>query len=494
MMHGHGKSDSPIVPAKPPNEAEPEEAKEAVEERGLTKGNAPERNMSRTQSRKSMSSALERIRQAARRDRGQRFTALLHHVYDVEGLRAAYFGLKREAAAGIDGATWRQYAEGLESNLLDLSERIKRGAYRAQPVRRAYIEKVGEPQKLRPLGVLVLEDKIVQRATAEVLSSLYEQDFVNFSYGFRPGRSPHQALDALSVGIMQRKVNWVLDADIRGFFDTLDHEWLGKFIEHRVADRRIVRLIQKWLKAGVLEKGRHIETEMGTVQGGSISPLLANIYLHYVFDLWVKQWRSTKARGDVIVVRFADDFVVGFEHRGDGEQFLSELVERLKRFGLELHAQKTRLIEFGRHAEEDRQNRGEGKPETFNFLGFTHSCAKTRKGRFIVLRQTMRKRWQKKLKEIKGELRRRMHEPVVMMGQYVRSVILGHMRYYAVPMNAVSVSDFRIAVGRIWWRVLNRRSQNSRVSWAQMERRVVRWVPQTHVCHPYPWQRFGVIT
>jgi RNA-directed DNA polymerase len=493
MMHGHEKSDRPIVPLKPPNEAGPE-AKEAVEGRGLAKGNAPERNMSRTQSRKSMSSALERIRQAARRDRGQRFTALLHHVYDVGQLKAAYFGLKRGAAAGVDGATWRQYGEGLESNLLNLSERIQRGAYRAQPVRRAYIAKAGEPGKLRPLGVLVVEDKIVQRVTAEVLSSLYEQDFVRFSYGFRPGRSPHQALDALSVAIMQRKVNWVLDADIRGFFDTLDHEWLVKFVEHRVADRRVVRLIQKWLKAGVLEEGRHIETEMGTVQGGSISPLMANIYLHYVFDLWVKQWRRMTAKGDVIVVRFADDFVVGFEHRGDGERFLSELVERFKRFGLELHAQKTRLIEFGRHAQEDRRNRGEGKPEIFNFLGFTHSCAKTRRGRFVVLRQTMRKRWQKKLKEVKGELRRRMHEPVAMMGQYVRSVILGHMRYYAVPMNAVSVSDFRMAVGRIWWRVLERRSQKAHVSWTQMERRIARWVPQTRVCHPYPWQRFGVIT
>lgn len=493
MMHGHGKSDRPIVPAKPPNEAGPE-AKEAVEGRGLAKGKTPERNMSRTQGRKSMSSALERIRQAARRDRRQRFTALLHHVYDVGRLKAAYLGLKREAAAGIDGETWRQYGEGLERNLLDLSERLKRGAYRAQPARRAYIAKAGEPGKLRPLGVLVLEDKIVQRATAEVLSSLYEQDFVGFSYGFRPARSPHQALDALSVGIMHRKVNWVLDADIRGFFDTLDHEWLVKFVEHRVADRRVVRLIQKWLKAGVMEEGRHIETEVGTIQGGSISPLLANLYLHYVFDLWVKQWRSTKARGEVVVVRFADDFVVGFEHREDGERFLSELGERLKRFGLELHAQKTRLIEFGRHAKEDRQSRDEGKPETFNFLGFTHSCAKTRKGKFIVLRQTMRKRWQAKLKEVKAELRRRMHTPIPTMGRYVRSVILGYMRYYAVPMNAVSVSDFRMAVGRIWWRVLKRRSQKARVSRAKLERRVARWVPQTHVCHPYPWQRFGAIT
>jgi len=353
---------------------------------------------------------------------------------------------------------------------------------------------VGEPQKLRPLGVLVLEDKIAQRAVAEVLSAVYEQDFVGFSYGFRPGRSPHQALDALVMAILRRKVNWVLDADIRGFFDTLDHGWLVKFIEHRVADRRVVRLIQKWLKAGVLEDGKRSESEVGTVQGGSISPLLANIYLHYVFDLWVQQWRFRKAQGDVVVMRFADDFVVGFEHREDGERFLSELRERLVRFGLELHAQKTRLIEFGRHAEKDRQSRGEGKPETFNFLGFTHSCAKTRKGRFTVLRQTMRTRWQAKLRGIKAELRRRMHEPVPEMGAYVRSVLLGHMRYYAVPMNAVSVSHFRMALGRIWWRVLKRRSQKSHLPWARMERQVARWLPHTRICHPYPWVRFGVIT
>jgi len=494
MMDGHGKSDRPIVPAKPPNEAEPEEAKEAVEGRGLAKGKAPERNMCRTQSRRSMSSALERIRQAARGDKRQRFTALLHHGYDVERLRAAYFGLKREAAAGIDGTTWRRYGEGLERNLLDLSERVKRGAYRAQPVRRAYISKAGEPGKLRPLGVLVLEDKIVQRAVAEVLSALYEQDFVGFSYGFRPRRSQHQALDALAVAIQRRKVNWVLDADIRGFFDTLDHGWLVKFIEHRVADRRVVWLIQKWLKAGVLEDGKWKESEVGTVQGGSISPLLANIYLHYVLDLWVHQWRKKQARGDVVVVRFADDFVVGFEHREDGERVLSELGERLARFGLELHAQKTRLIEFGRHAERDRQSRGEDKPETFNFLGFTHSCAKTRQGRFTVLRQTMRRRWQAKLREIKAELRRRMHEPVPEMGAYVRAVLLGHMHYYAVPMNAVSVSNFRMALGRIWWRVLKRRSQKNHLPWVRMERHIARWLPYTRICHPYPSMRFGVVT
>lgn len=490
MMYGHGKSDSPVVPVKPPNEAEPE-AKEVVKGRELAKGNLLKRNMPRTQSRHDMLSALERIRQAARRDKRQRFTALLHHIYAVERLRAAYFALKREAAAGIDGETWRHYGEELESNLEDLSGRLKRGAYRAKPVRRVYIEKVGKPGELRALGVPVLEDKIVQRAAFEVLSALYEQDFIGFSYGYRPKRSPHQALDALAVAIMRKKVNWVLDCDIRGFYDALDHGWLVKFIEHRVADRRVVRLIQKWLKAGVLQDGKRLRSEVGTVQGGSISPLLANIYLHYGFDQWIQQWRKTQARGDVIVVRFADDFVVGFERREDGERLWSELRERLARFGLELHAEKTRLIAFGRHAE---GSEGGEKPKTFNFLGFTHSCGKTRKGRFVVLRQTMRSRWQAKLRELKAELRRRMHEPIPEVGRYLRSVVLGHMRHYAVPMNARSVSMFRIAVGRIWWRVLRRRSQRAHLPWGRMERRVACWLPHVRICHPYPWVRFGVVT
>jgi RNA-directed DNA polymerase len=434
-----------------------------------------------------MPSALERIRQAARRDKRQRFTALLHPVYAVERLGAAYFALRREAAPGIDGETWRHYGEELQRNLEDLSERLKRGAYRAKPVRRAYIAKVGKPGELGPLGVPVLEDKIVQRATVEVLNALYEEDFVGFSYGFRPNRSPHHALDALTLGIMRGKVNWVLDGDIRGFFDTLDHHgWLVKFVEHRVADRRVVRLIQKWLKAGVMEEGKRMQSEIGRVQGGSISPLLANIYLHYVFDLWIQQWRRSKARGDVVVVGFADDFVVGFERREDGE--------RLGRFGLELHSEKTRLIEFGRYAEQERRRRGEGKPDTLNFLGFTHSCGKTRKGKFMVLRQTMRRRWQAKLKQIKEELRQRMREPIPEMGRYLRSVVAGHMRYYAVPINAVSVSDFRLAVSWIWWRVLKRRSQRTHLPWTPMKRHVARWLPQIRICHPYPWDRFGVVT
>jgi group II intron reverse transcriptase/maturase len=492
MTNERGKSDRPVVPAKPPNNAEGTAA-EAVEGRGRTKGNSPERNALRTQGRAGAPSALERVRQAAREDRKQRFTALLHHVYDIERLRAAFFALKRDAAAGIDGETWRSYREGLEENLRDLAGRLKRGAYRAKPVRRVFIPK--SDGKQRPLGVPVLEDKIVQRAVVEVLNAIYEEDFLGFSYGFRPGRSPHQALDALAVGITTKKVNWVLDADLRSFFDTLKHAWLVQFIEHRVADRRMVRLIQKWLAAGVLEDGKRTQSEVGTVQGGSISPLLANIYLHYVFDLWVQRWRSKQARGDLIVVRFADDFVVGFQHRIEAERFLTELRERFARFGLELHPEKTRLIEFGRFARKSRNDRGDGgAPETFNFLGFTHSCGKTRKGGFTVLRQTMRTRWQGKLREVKAELRRRLHEPIPELGAYLRSVVQGHVRYYGVPMNGPALGAFRFAVGRLWWLALRRRSQGNHLPWHRMRRLVAAWLPPVHICHPYPLVRLGVIT
>jgi len=479
MTNERGKSDSSVVPQKPSNRAGGPAA-EAVEGRGLTKGNSLQRNASRTQSRSGAHSALERVRQAARRDRKQRFTALLHHVYDVERLRVAYFAIKRQAVPGVDGETWQHYEENLEGNLRSLSERLKRGAYRAKPVRRAYIPKADGRQ--RPLGVPTLEDKIVQRAVVEVVNAIYETDFLGFSYGFRPGRSPHLALDALAVGIWRKKVNWVLDADIRSFFDTLDHGWLVKFIEHRIADRRVVRLIQKWLRAGVLE------------DGGSILPLLANIYLHYVFDLWAERWRRKQARGDVVIVRFADDFVVGFEHREEAERFLTELRERFPRFGLQLHPDKTRLIEFGSNAAKNRRDRGEGKPETFNFLGFTHICARTSKGWFTVLRHTMRKRWQAKLKEVKAELQRRMHSPVPETGSYLRSVVLGHVRYYGVPMNHESIRAFRWAVGRLWWRVIRRRSQNNRLSWQRMGRYIQRWLPPTRVCHPYPLERLGAMT
>jgi len=427
MMYGDGKSDTPIVPQRPPNNAGGPAA-EVVEGRGVAEGNSPERNVLRTQSRESTPSALERVRNAARRDKKLRFTALLHHVYTVDRLRSAYYALKREAAPGVDGETWRHYGEQLETNLGDLSERLKREAYRAKPVRRVYIEKADGRQ--RPLGVPALEDKIVQRAVVEVLNAIYERDFVGFSYGFRPQRSPQDALNALAVAIQTKRVNWVLDADIRSFFDTLDHGWLVRFVEHRVADRRVIHLVQKWLGAGVLEDGRRTRSEVGTVQGGSISPLLANVYLHYVFDLWVQQWRKKRASGELIVVRFADDFVVGFEHRREAEQFLAELKQRFAQFGLELHPDKTRLIEFGRWAARDRQRRGVGRPETFNFLGLTHICSKTRKGRFAVLRQTMRKRMQAKLQAVKKILRQRMHSPIPEQGNYLRSVVRGHLRYY----------------------------------------------------------------
>jgi group II intron reverse transcriptase/maturase len=488
-MHGRGKSDSPVVPEKPPNKAEGPAA-EGVEGRGLAKGNRLEQNAPRTQSRskEGAPSALERIREAAQRDRKQRFTALLHHVCDLDRLRTAFHQLKRDAAAGVDGETWQHYAQNLEANLQDLAERLKRGAYRAKPVRRAYIPKADGRQ--RPLGVPTLEDKLVQRAAVEVLNAIYEVDFVGFSYGFRPGRSPHQALDALAVGIQTRRVNWVLDADIRSFFDTLDHGWLVKFIEHRIGDPRVVRLIQKWLNAGVLEDGKRIRSEQGTVQGGSISPLLANVYLHHVFDLWVRQWRKKRARGEVVAVRFADDFVVGFEHQQEAEQFLSELRERFARFGLELHPDKTRLLPFGRGPDRQWRSGGGPKPGTFNFLGFTHACSKTRKGKFIVQRRTMRKRMQAKLAEVKQELRRRMHRPIREQGAYLRSVLQGYFRYHGVPLNSQAIGAFRQAVIRLWHHTLHRRSQ-AHITQKRMAFLAQLWLPPARICHPYPWVRFA---
>ena len=492
MMNGQGKSDRPEVPEKSPNNAGQPGA-EGMEGRGLAKGNLPQQNASRTPSRTDAPSALERVRQAAKGDKKLRFTALLHHIYSLETLRGAYFSLKKEAAAGVDGETWRHYGESLEDNLRDLSERLKRGAYRAKPVRRVYIPKADGRQ--RPLGVTALEDKIAQRATVEVLNAIYETDFRGFSYGFRPGCSPHHALDALYTGLLTRKVNWVLDLDIRGFFDGISHEWLVRFVEHRIADRRVVRLIQKWLSAGVLEDGKHLRVEEGTPQGGSASPLLANIYLHYVFDLWVQAWRRKRAHGDVIVVRFADDIVLGFQVKSDAEQFWAELTERFRKFALELHPEKTRLLEFGPFAVANRKRRGEGKPATFNFLGFTHICGKKRSnGMFTVVRQTIRKRLQAKLSEVKTELRRRMHHPVPEVGQWLRSVVSGHFRYYGVPMNAPALHIFRFQIGWLWHRALSRRSQNGRILWDRMRRLINRWLPPVRIYHDYPLRRLGVVT
>lgn len=439
-----------------------------------------------------LQNSRERIRQAASGDKGLRFTSLWHHVYDTDRLREAYFGLRRDVAPGMDGETWRHYGENLEANLQDLSDRLARGAYRAKPVLRVHIPK-GDGHH-RPIGIPVLEDKIVQRAVVDVLNCIYETDFVGFSYGFRPKRKAHDALDALTVGISTRKVNWVLDADISGFFDAIDHECLIKFIEHRIADKRVVRHIKKWLNAGVLEDGDLKHVDEGTPQGGSISPLLANVYLHYVLDLWADQWRRKQGRGDVIIVRYADDFVVGFQNRADAEDFVAELQERMSSFNLTLHPGKTRLLEFGRFAASNRKGRGDGKPETFDFLGFTHICGKTRNGRFTVRRQTMRKRMQRKLRELKGELQRRMHLPVREVGKWLRSVLLGYYRYYSVPYNMSSLSAFRYHVIRLWLRTLRRRSQRDRTAWSRMHRLADQWLPRPRILHPFPGQRLRVTT
>ena len=483
---GGNAGDSQVKPTVPSEGRRP--SAEGVEGRQQAKGNAGPQNTPRTQSRVGVPSAWDRIRQAATTDKERRFTALLHHVYDIGTLRKAYFGLKRDAAPGVDGETWQSYGEHLENNLMDLSERLRRGAYRAKPVRRVLIPKADGRQ--RPIGVTTLEDKVVQRALVTVLNCIYEVDFLGFSYGFRPGRSQHDALDALFVGIMKRKVNWVFDADIRGYFDAISHEWLVKLIEHRIADRRVVRLIQKWLSAGVLEDGEWRSSEVGTPQGGGISPLLANVYLHYVFDLWVRDWRR-QAKGDVIVVRFADDIIVGFQHEWEARRFWNELRERFAAFGLELHPEKTRLLEFGPFAAANRKRNGRGKPETFDFLGFTHVCGKTRNGRFVVLRRTMRKRIRAKLREIKDVLRRRWHDPVPEVGNWLASIIRGHLNYYAVPLNFSAIEAFRHQVICLWRRALSRRSQKAHVTWERILRLARIWLPRARIVHPWPEQRLA---
>jgi group II intron reverse transcriptase/maturase len=459
-----------------------------MEGRRPTKENIGQATPPRTQSRTSELSALRGVREVARRDKRTRFSALLHHV-TTELLRDSYYALRRNAAPGVDGVTWHEYETDLDEKLADLHRRVHRGTYRAQPSKRAYIPK-GDGRQ-RPLGIAALEDKIVQHAVVTVLNQIYEEDFQGFSYGFRPGRSQHQALDALWVGIMRKRVNWILDADIRDFFGSLSHEWMVKFIEHRVADRRILRLIRKWLRAGVSEEGEWSKTEVGVPQGAVVSPLLSNIYLHYVFDLWVRHWREHHATGDVIVIRFADDAVLGFEHRADAERFLAEWKDRGRKFGLELHPDKTRLIEFGRQAAEHRKQRGEGKPEVFNFLGLTHMCGKTRKtGRFIVKRKTIPKRLSAKLNELKGELRRRRHQPVAEVGEWLRSVVQGYFNYHAVPGNMDSLNSFRAQVIWRWYRALRRRSQRTRMTWARFWPLVDCWIPSAKILHPHPNLRF----
>jgi RNA-directed DNA polymerase len=490
-MNGCRKSDRLVVPKKSSNKPDNVGA-EKMEGRGLPKENRKQQNMLRTQRREGVLSKLQLIHQNAKADKQMRFTTLMHHIYNIDMLRLSYLEIKRKAAPGVDQETWESYGKDLEKNLLDLSERLKCGAYRAKPVRRVYIPKADG--KLRPLGVTALEDKIVQRAAVAVLNTIYEVDFKDFSYGFRPKHSQHQALDALYVGLSAKKVNYVFDADIRDFFNKINREWLVKFIEHRIADKRVVRLIQKWLNAGILEEGKIIYNEQGTPQGSSGSPLFANIFLHYVYDLWVQQWGKLKARGEMIVVRFADDTVVGFQYKADAEQFQKELKERLLKFGLELHPEKTRLIEFGRFAAENRKRRGEGKPETFTFLGFTHICGKTRKnGKFAILRQTIKKRMHAKISEIKDELRKRMHDPIQTVGRWLKAVVTGHYRYFGVPGNIDAMSDFRYLISQRWMHSLRRRGQKGLMTWDKMIKLIDQWLPLPQICHKYPNERIGVI-
>jgi group II intron reverse transcriptase/maturase len=434
--------------------------------------------------------ALERVRQAARQRKKERFTALLHHI-SIDCLRMAFFALKRDAASGVDGLTWPTYEADLDRNLTDLHERVHRGAYRALPSRRTYIPKADGKQ--RPLAVAALEDKIVQRATAAVLNAIYEEDFLGFSYGFRPKRGQHNALDALVVGITSRRVNFIFDADVASFFDSVSKDWLVRFVEHRIGDLRIIRLIQKWLKAGVLENGVVTVSEKGTGQGSVISPLLANVYLHYVFDLWAERWRRHEATGDMILMRYADDIVVGFEHEGDARRFWDDMRKRFEEFSLSLNPDKTRLIEFGRFAAERRAHRGLGKPETFNFLGFTFICERNSRGQFLVKRTTRRDRMQATLRRIKEELRRRMHEPIPEQGAWLKQVVRGFFAYHAVPTNGSALGAFYYYVKRIWLRTLRRRSQKDRFSWQRMHGLAADWLPQPRILHPYPDKRFAVM-
>ncbi|HEY2184686.1 MAG TPA: group II intron reverse transcriptase/maturase [Xanthobacteraceae bacterium] len=487
-MHAREKSDHAIVAGKPANDVEPSTA-EPVEPRAGAKGNAGQQSTGRARSRGTVSQALERIRQAARERKTEKFTALLHHI-SPELLAEAFDELKEDAAAGVDGLTWRTYEADLERNLEELHARVHRGAYRALPSRRVYIPKPGGGQ--RPLAVAALEDKIVQRATAAVLNAIYEEDFLGFSYGFRPGRSAHDAMDALCVAIVSKKVNFILDADIRSFFDTVNHEWLIRFVEHRIGDRRIIRLIQKWLKVGVLEDGVVTASDRGTGQGAVISPLLANIYLHYVLDLWAEGWRQREAEGEMIIVRYADDFIIGFQHEADARRLLDAMRERLREFSLSLHPEKTRLIEFGRFAAENRKRRGLGKPESFNFLGFTFICGKSRRGKYQLIRKTRRDRMRTKLREIKRELRRRMHEPIPKQGKWLAHVVGGYFNYHAVPTNRRALMAFRFFVTELWRRTLRRRSQKDGLTWQRMTRLAADWLPPPRILHPWPTARFAV--
>jgi RNA-directed DNA polymerase len=488
MMDESEKSDSVVVAAKSANKTEQSVA-ELAEPRTGTKGNANQQSTRRAQDRESVSQALERVRLAARRGKKEKFTSLLHHV-DPEMLRTSFYALKRDAAPGVDGMTWDTYEQGLDRRIEGLHARVQSGAYRALPSRRSYIPK--EDGTKRPLAVTALEDKIVQRAVAAVLNEIYEEDFLGFSYGFRPGRGQHDALDALCVGISSKKVNFILDADIRSFFTEVSQEWVVRFLGHRIGDKRILRLIQKWLRAGVLEDEVVTIEEKGTGQGSVISPLLANVYLHYAFDLWAERWRRREATGDMIMVRYADDIVAGFQHETDARRFWDEMRERLRAFSLTLHPEKTRLIEFGRFAAQNRERRGLGKPETFKFLGFVFISGKSRRGDFQIRRKSRGDRMMAKLREIKEALRERMHEPIPEVGKWLAQIVAGYFAYHAVPTNSTALHAFRYHVAVLWHRQLCRRSQRAYVVWERMAKLADEFLPKPRILHPWPSVRFAV--
>jgi group II intron reverse transcriptase/maturase len=492
VMHAREKSDSAIVAVKSSNKAGGRKdalAAETVERRAEAKENAKQQSTRRAQNRASVKQALDRVRKAARQRKTERFTTLFHHL-TIDLLRLSFFALKRDAAAGVDGVKWEDYETDLERKLTDLHARVHRGAYRAQPSRRRYIPKADGRQ--RPLAVAALEDKVVQRATAAILNQIYEEEFLGFSYGFRPKRSQHDALDALMTGIGASKVKWIIDADITGFFDAVSQEWLVRFLEHRIGDRRIIRLIQKWLRAGVLEEGVVQVSDSGTGQGSVISPLLANVYLHYAFDLWAERWRRREANGDMLITRYADDIVIGFERETDARRFLDMMRARLESFALKLHPEKTRLIEFGRFAAHNRAERGLDRPETFNFLGFTLICGKSRQGKFLLKRKTRSDRMRAKLRQTREELKRRWHLSIPEQGEWLRQVVTGFFAYHAVPTNSRAISAFREHVKRLWWRALRRRSQRDKTTLEKCQALADEWLPKPKILHPWPSKRFAV--
>ena len=498
------KSDPLIIATKLSNKTG-KPAAEMMEQRGGAGGSASQRNTSQAQSWIGVSRELERtrgagepikidslepVRRLAKENKDERFISLLHHV-NPDRLRKAYFAVKRNAAPGIDKITWKEYGkEDLDRKLIDLHNRIHLGTYRATPARRQYIPKPDGTK--RPLAIAALEDKIAQRAVADIIEAIYETDFTGFSYGFRPGRGTHDAMDALIVGIEKRKVNWILDIDIQKFFDSVDHEWLIKFLEHRIADRRIIRLIQKWLKVGVMEDDEIKPNEVGTAQGAVISPILANVFLHYVFDLWAVQWRGRKAKGDMVVVRYADDMVLGFQYEADARCFRAEMQERLSEFKLTLHPKKTRLIEFGRFATKSRARKGLGKPETFTFLGFTFICSQTQAGKFAIKRTTRKDRMKIRLKEIGEKLKRRMHKPADETCRWLAQVVRGHYAYFAVPTNYRALGVFRAQVVYLLKRALSKRSQRGWVTWAEISKLANKHLPMPRISHPWPSERFAV--